>query len=71
MQLPEVNVNIPAVGNCNINASFFRKFDYSSAKVDYMICSFCYWDYMVAVGKFGLAPLECSFTWVIDYICPV
>ncbi|KAL5972757.1 hypothetical protein ACLOJK_039563 [Asimina triloba] len=31
LKLPEVNVNLPALGNAKINASFFRRFDYSSA----------------------------------------
>ncbi|XP_038981850.1 tyrosyl-DNA phosphodiesterase 1 isoform X2 [Phoenix dactylifera] len=29
----EFNVNLPVVGNVNINPSFFKKFDYSSSKV--------------------------------------
>lgn len=33
LQWPEFNVNLPALGNFNVNASFFKKFDYSSAMV--------------------------------------
>nr|GMD06926.1 tyrosyl-DNA phosphodiesterase 1 [Ipomoea batatas] len=33
LKWPEFTANIPALGNCNINSSFFKKFDYSSAGV--------------------------------------
>lgn len=33
LQLPDLRVNCPPFGNVNINASFFKKFDYRSAKV--------------------------------------
>ncbi|CAL9121280.1 unnamed protein product [Musa textilis] len=33
LKLPEFTIKLPAVGNVTINASFFRKFDYSSAMV--------------------------------------
>ncbi|CAL9055894.1 unnamed protein product [Musa banksii] len=33
LKLPEFTAKLPAVGNVSINASFFRKFDYSSAMV--------------------------------------
>lgn len=33
LQWPEFPANFPALGNFNINPSFFRKFDYSNAAV--------------------------------------
>ncbi|XP_052182395.1 tyrosyl-DNA phosphodiesterase 1 isoform X2 [Diospyros lotus] len=33
LKWPEFNVNLPALGNLNVNASFFKKFDYSCAMV--------------------------------------
>ncbi|PAN14246.1 hypothetical protein PAHAL_2G394200 [Panicum hallii] len=33
LKWPEFRVNLPGVGDVNINASFFRRFDYSSAMV--------------------------------------
>ncbi|PSS04715.1 Tyrosyl-DNA phosphodiesterase [Actinidia chinensis var. chinensis] len=33
LKLPECTANLPALGNFNINAMFFKKFDYSSASV--------------------------------------
>jgi tyrosyl-DNA phosphodiesterase 1 len=33
MQWPEFRVNLPGVGDVNINAAFFRKFDYSNSMV--------------------------------------
>ncbi|KAF1002807.1 tyrosyl-DNA phosphodiesterase 1 isoform X1 [Apium graveolens] len=33
LKLPEFSVSLPGLGNCSINASFFRRFDYSSATV--------------------------------------
>ncbi|XP_031129904.1 tyrosyl-DNA phosphodiesterase 1 [Ipomoea triloba] len=33
LKWPEFTANIPALGNCNINSSFFKKFNYSSAGV--------------------------------------
>ncbi|XP_058194679.1 tyrosyl-DNA phosphodiesterase 1 isoform X1 [Rhododendron vialii] len=33
LKLPEFTANLPALGNFNINSSFFKKFDYSSAMV--------------------------------------
>ncbi|XP_039796386.1 tyrosyl-DNA phosphodiesterase 1-like isoform X4 [Panicum virgatum] len=33
LKWPEFRVNLPVVGDVNINASFFRRFDYSSAMV--------------------------------------
>lgn len=33
LQWPEFTANLPALGNFNINSSFFKKFDYSSAMV--------------------------------------
>ncbi|WOL15127.1 hypothetical protein Cni_G23908 [Canna indica] len=33
LKLPEFTAKLPAIGNVNINAAFFKKFDYSSAKV--------------------------------------
>lgn len=33
LKWPESSVNIPALGNCNINPAFFKKFDYSEAAV--------------------------------------
>ncbi|KAJ3705221.1 hypothetical protein LUZ61_008926 [Rhynchospora tenuis] len=33
LKLPELQVNLPSIGNVSINAAFFRMFDYSSAKV--------------------------------------
>ncbi|XP_058092682.1 tyrosyl-DNA phosphodiesterase 1 isoform X2 [Magnolia sinica] len=33
LKLPDVSVNLPGLGNVNVNASFFKKFDYSNASV--------------------------------------
>jgi tyrosyl-DNA phosphodiesterase-1 len=33
MQWPEFSVNLPEVGDVNINAAFFRKFDYRNSMV--------------------------------------
>lgn len=33
LKWPDFSVNLPEIGTFNINASFFRRFDYSSAKV--------------------------------------
>lgn len=33
LKWPDFSVNLPVIGNVNINASFFKKFDYSSAVV--------------------------------------
>jgi hypothetical protein len=33
MQWPELRINLPVVGDVNINAAFFRKFDYSNSMV--------------------------------------
>ncbi|KAF8410690.1 hypothetical protein HHK36_003223 [Tetracentron sinense] len=33
LKWPEFSVNVPILGNVNINSSFFKKFDYSSASV--------------------------------------
>ncbi|XP_078157113.1 tyrosyl-DNA phosphodiesterase-like protein isoform X4 [Carex rostrata] len=33
LKIPELRVSLPSIGNVSINAAFFRKFDYSRAKV--------------------------------------
>lgn len=37
LQWPEFSVCLPEIGNVNINASFFRRFDYSNAMVSFII----------------------------------
>lgn len=37
MQWPEFRVNLPGVGDVNINAAFFRRFDYSSSMVSIIL----------------------------------
>ncbi|KAK4485110.1 hypothetical protein RD792_007720 [Penstemon davidsonii] len=65
LKWPEFNVDLPAIGSFNINASFFKKFDYSSATVR-LIASVPGYHSGTSVRKWGHMKLrsileECTF----------